>query len=283
LKNGTLFSDTYYAAFGHSSHTLLSNFPVFPLFVYIQTTKNVMNLKEILEHRRAIRKYDPAKPIDESIVKECLRLSTLAPTSSNMQLWECYHVTDKKMLAALSHACLGQSAASTAQQMVVFVTRQDKHRSHARAVLCALYDEIKDNSPAARRSHRMKVWKQYYGTLMPFEYVRGFGLIGLLRKMLVQAIGLFHPIVRQASEQDVNTVVHKSCALAVQTFMLAMSEAGYDTCPIEGFDSLLVKRALHLPHHVGINMIISCGIRLPEGVWGERFRLPFEEFYHDVK
>ncbi|MDR0940568.1 MAG: nitroreductase family protein [Mediterranea sp.] len=242
-----------------------------------------MNLKEILEHRRAIRKYDPAQPIDENIVRECLRMSTLAPTSSNMQLWECYHVTDTQTLAVLSHACLGQSAASTARQMVVFVTRQDKYRAHAKAVLDALYDEIKDNSPAARQTHRMKVWKQYYGKLMPFEYVRGFGLIGLFRKLLAQTIGLFRPIVRQVSEQEVNTVVHKSCALVVQTFMLAMSEAGYDTCPIEGFDSRLVKKALHLPHHTGINMIISCGIRLPEGVWGERFRLPFEEFYHEVK
>ena len=64
--------------------------------------------------------------------------------------------------------------------------------------------------------------------------------------------------------------------------MLAMSEAGYDTCPLEGFDSLLVKKALHLPHDCGINMVIPCGIRLPDGVRGERFRLPFEEQYHQI-
>jgi hypothetical protein len=87
-------------------------------------------------------------------------------------------------------------------------------------------------------------------------------------------------MVRQVSEVEVNTVVHKSCALAVQTFMLAMSEKGYDTCPLEGFDSYLVKKALHLPCHCQINMVITCGIRLPEGVRGERFRLPFEEMYH---
>ena len=78
------------------------------------------------------------------------------------------------------------------------------------------------------------------------------------------------------------TVVHKSCALAVQTFMLAMSEQGYDTCPLEGFDSRLVKKALHLPHDCGINMVITCGIRLPEGVRGERFRLPFDQMYHRI-
>ncbi|HCK06525.1 MAG TPA: nitroreductase family protein, partial [Flavobacteriaceae bacterium] len=27
------------------------------------------------------------------------------------------------------------------------------------------------------------------------------------------------------------------------------------------------------------NMIVSCGIRKPEGVYGERFRIPFEAIY----
>ena len=117
---------------------------------------------------------------------------------------------------------------------------------------------------------------------MPFLYSRCFGLWGLVRKLLVQLIGLRRPIVRQVSEGDVRVVVHKSCALAVQTFMLAMSEAGYDTCPLEGFDSLLVKKALGLPHKVEINMIITCGVRLPDGVRGDRYRQPFSETYHRV-
>ena len=29
---------------------------------------------------------------------------------------------------------------------------------------------------------------------------------------------------------------HKSCALAAQTFMIAMANEGYDTCPLEGLD-----------------------------------------------
>jgi len=88
--------------------------------------------------------------------------------------------------------------------------------------------------------------------------------------------------MRQVSEGDIRVSVHKSCALAAQTFMLAMSEAGYDTCPLEGFDSRLVKKALHLPYDTEINMVITCGVRMPDGVWGERYRRPFEETYHPV-
>ena len=102
------------------------------------------------------------------------------------------------------------------------------------------------------------------------------------RKTIAWIVGFFRPIVREVSESDMNTVVHKSCALAAQTFMLAMSEQGYDTCPLEGFDSRLVKKALGLPYDCGINMVITCGVRVPEGVRGERYRLPFSEFYHQV-
>lgn len=241
-----------------------------------------MTLREILEHRRAVRRYDPNKPLDTERVEDCLRQATLAPTSSNMQLWECYHVTQPDTMALLTKACLNQGSARTAQQMVVFVTRQDRYRQHAKAVLQAGIEEILQNSPKDRQARRIHLQKLYYNRLIPLQYSRFFGIKGLLNKALVQCIGLFRPIVHQVSESEVRTVVHKSCALAVQTFMLAMSEQGYDTCPLEGFDSRLVKKALHMPHDCGINMVITCGIRLPEGVRGERFRLPFDQMYHRI-
>ena len=220
-----------------------------------------MSLKEILEHRRAVRCYDSAQPIDAERVKACIELATLAPSSSNMQLWECYHITDKNVLTAMGRACLSQQSATTAQQLVVFVTRQDLYRKHD------------------KRSRR---WAMYYGMVIPFLYARCFGLLGLVRKALAQCVGLFRPITRQVSESDTRVVVHKRCALAAQTFMLAMSEAGYDTCPLEGFDSWRIKRLLHLPCGTEINMVVSCGIRLPKGVWGDRYRQPFDQTYHRI-
>jgi nitroreductase len=61
-----------------------------------------------------------------------------------------------------------------------------------------------------------------------------------------------------------------------------MAAHGYDTCPMEGFDSVRVKKALNLPSSSKINMIISCGIRGESGVWGEQFRVPFEEVYQKL-
>ncbi len=45
------------------------------------------------------------------------------------------------------------------------------------------------------------------------------------------------------SESDMRVVVHKTCGLAAQTFMIAMAEIGYDTCPLERFDSRRVKKS----------------------------------------
>lgn len=88
-----------------------------------------MNLEEVLNFRRSVRRYDKNKPIDPEKVKHCLELATLAPNSSNMQLWEFYQITNPGLMAKVSEACLGQSAASTASEIVVFVTRQDLYKS----------------------------------------------------------------------------------------------------------------------------------------------------------
>ena len=107
-------------------------------------------LKDILDFRRAVRYY-ASTPISEEKVQECLKLATLAPTTYNMQLYEVYHITDKELLKKLGHACLDQQTATTAQQMVVFVARQDKHRLHA-----VIYSAIvrQRNKPSASRNKR---------------------------------------------------------------------------------------------------------------------------------
>ena len=75
---------------------------------------------------------------------------------------------------------------------------------------------------------------------------------------------------------------HKSTALAAQNFMMSMAGYGYDTCPMEGFDSKRLKQILKLPSASQISMVIGCGIRKTEGVYGERFRIPFKEVYREL-
>jgi len=240
-----------------------------------------MTFEEIIHYRRSVRHYKDLA-IDTEKVKHCIELATLSPNSSNMQLWEFYHITDPEILKELSVACLSQSAATTAQQMVVFVTRQDLHKKRATKIMELETLNVQKNSPVEKQEKRIKTWKLYYGKVMPFLYARFGGLLGAVRKVLVNLIGIFRPITYQVSENDMRVVVHKTCALAAQTFMLAMASEKYDTCPMEGFDGRKVKRMLKLPHGAEVNMVISCGIRDEKGVWGDRMRIPFEEVYTNI-
>jgi nitroreductase len=240
-----------------------------------------MELKKVIEYRRSVRKYDPNKPLDPNIVKQCIEQASLAPNSSNMQLWEFYHVISPDKLKSLSKYCFDQSASETAQQMVVFVVRKDLWRKRARANLSHINMVAKGKDPKDY-NRREKFAETYYKKLMPITYFDFLGIFGWIKYGIYWTIGLFRVVYRQARNSDMRIVAHKSAGLAAQTFMLSMVDAGYDTCPMEGIDTLRIKKLLNLPIGAEINMVVACGIRIPEGIFGERFRIPFEEVYRSV-
>ena len=240
-----------------------------------------MEFKSAVQQRRSVRKFDPEKPLDEDIVRSCIELATLAPNSSNMQLWEFYHLTDPEILGAVSEFCFSQNAATSAQQMLVVVVRKDLWRKRARTHVENLRKIFGGKDPS-EYSKREKFAMNYYAKLVPYTYFDFLGIFGLLKYLMSWTIGLFRPIYRQTRNSDMRIVAHKSAALAAQNFMLAMTDAGYDTCPMEGSDTLRIKKFLGIPRSAEINMVIGCGVRLPEGIYGEQFRVPFEEVYVKV-
>jgi nitroreductase len=239
-------------------------------------------VSEAIAYRRSVRVYDAEKPIDKNIVKQCIKQAALAPNSSNMQLWEFYHITSKDSIAKIAPFCFNQNAARTAEQLVVFVTRKDLWKQRAKANLAFMDKNFGANNAKAKQSKREKVARNYYGKIIPFAYADFLGILGFLKYIMILVIGLFKPIYREVRQSDMRIVAHKTCGLAAQNFMISMAAAGYDTCPMEGSDTWRVKRSLGLPSGAEINMIVSCGIRKPEGVYGDRFRIPFEEVYKEV-
>ena len=235
---------------------------------------------DAIHFRRSVRVYSD-EPLDDAIVKQCLVNASIAPTSSNLQLWEFHHITDKSILQKMAKACMGQNAATTANQLVVIVTRKDTWRKKAQANI-AHFDKVFKQPEMQKEMRRKKMVTNYYGKIIPTLYGDFLGILGALKYMLFQLIGLFRPVYRQTRWSDLRVVAHKSAALAAQNFMISMAAVGYDTCPMEGSDTLRIKKILNLPRGAEINMVISCGIRKPEGVYGERFRVPFEEVYVKV-
>jgi nitroreductase len=233
---------------------------------------------EAIAYRRSTRVYKE-EPIEAEKVKQCLVNASLAPTSSNLQLWEFYHITNKEILGKMAVACFKQSAAKTAQQMVVVVARKDLWRKRAKANLNHLNKVYDKDNLTERDLKRKKMVNTYYGKLIPTIYTDFLGILGGIKYVIFQIIGLFKPIYRQTRASDMRVVAHKSAGLAAENFMISMAAIGLDTCPMEGSDTLMVKRILGLPSGAEINMVIGCGIRDDKGIYGERFRIPFEEVY----
>lgn len=233
---------------------------------------------KIVNARRSIRIYDDKVPFDGEAVKRSLDRAVLAPNSSNLQLWEFYRVKTKAKKDELAKYCLGQNAARTANELIVFVARKDKWKQHADFVL----SESKKDFPE-KIGKREKLLTDYYTKVIPTLYFSDpVDFAGGIKTIVSSVGGAFQPIPREVTAADMRVVVHKSVALAAQTFMLSMQAEGYDTCPMEGFDSRRVKKFLGLPRAAEITMIVSVGTAKPEGIYGKRIRLPNNEVIFEI-
>ena len=228
---------------------------------------------EIIEKRRSNRRFDPTVEVPNEVIQKSLERAILSPNSSNMQLWEFYWIQDPAEREKYTALCLGQSAAKTAKQLVVFVTRADLWKKRAKWNL----DRIKEGIQG--EPNRLQIrGLDYYGKLMPLAYRSDFlGFWAFVRRCISFFGGLTKPFYRMGGKADQRVTVHKSCGLAAQTFMLSIAAEGFESCPMEGFDSKLVKKALNLPSGAEINMIIAVGKGTAEGTWGPRNRVPYEE------
>ena len=230
--------------------------------------------EEIVQRRRSNRRFDPQIPVADEVIERSLQRAILSPNSSNMQLWEFYWIQSPEEKAKFHALCLGQSAAKNTAHLVVFVTRQDLWAKRAKWNL----DRIKESLKGKEVGKLEKRGLQYYSKLMPLLYRQDpFGIFTGIRKAMCFVMGIRKPFMRFGGMSDQRVTVHKSCALAAQTFMLSIAAEGYESCPMEGFDAVRVKKELGLPGGAEINMIISVGKGTEEGIWGERFRLPYED------
>jgi len=64
--------------------------------------------------------------------------------------------------------------------------------------------------------------------------------------------------------------------------MLSLRAYGYDSCPMEGYDSKLIKKILQLPEDAVVVMVISAGKRAIGGIYGPRIRYDENRFLKRV-
>ncbi len=235
---------------------------------------NAGEFERVVRSRRSVRVFTDEK-IPEEVMRKCLELALLAPNSSNLQPWEFYWVRDVKIKTELARLCLGQPAATTAQELVVCVARLDTWKRN-----CKLMVEMLESSNIPVPEPVMV----YYKKVVPLAYGQGpFYLLGPIKKLIGSLVALTRPLPRgPVSKPDMRVWAHKSTALACENLMLSLRAFGFDSCPIEGLDPRRIQILLNLPRAAEVCMVISAGKRAPNGIYGRQLRFDNSLFVFEV-
>ena len=128
----------------------------------------IKDFNEVIKTRRPVRDF-LKENLDISIVKECIKNATLAPNSSNLQLWEFYHIISDELKANISKSCFDQPAAKTANQFVIIVTRKDLWKRRRDFNLNFILNKFKNLSDVKSMKKRKNAIN-YYKLLIPTLY-----------------------------------------------------------------------------------------------------------------
>jgi nitroreductase len=231
-----------------------------------------MDLFEAIRTRRSIRRFTE-KPVPEVDIRAAIEAAILAPNSSNTQTWDFFWVRSAEKKSRLIEACLSQSAARTAAELIV-VSANPKNWQRSRPLLIEWVKRVGAPKPVV----------QYYETLIPLMYRWGFlNIFGVSKMLTMSIVGVFRPVPRGPNtKRDMQEVAIKSAALAAQNLVLALTAKGHQTCMMEGFDESRVRRLLKISRQNRIVMVIAVGEPQVKGTWGPQFRLPVESVLHEV-
>ncbi len=231
-----------------------------------------MDFFETVRRRRSIRRYT-TEPVPDLVMEKALDAALIAPNSSNTQTWNFFWVKSEDKKKKLIEACLNQSAARLANQLLVVTADPQLWRRSQPGLI----DWVK-KSQAPSKVHL------YYKKIVPYVYRWGFlNSLGYLKLFIITIIGFFRPIVRGPfTKRDMQEVAIKSAALACENFVLAISAQGYSSCMMEGFDEYRVARLLRLKWNERVVMVIAVGRETENGTWGSQFRIPKEEVIHII-
>ncbi|MNZ76099.1 NADH dehydrogenase [compost metagenome] len=223
-------------------------------------------LRALIEQRRSVRRFT-AEPVPDEVIRDCLEMAVLAPSSCNLQPWSFQVIRDPQLRERLHPVCLKQNAAK-APLLIAVLARPDT------------WSEACDNV--------LKYWPQekipeitrvFYSGKAQFQYNQGpFGLLGFVKRQMVRLKGLRTPLMRGPnSKAQMRAWAVKSTSLAAANLMLAFQSHGYATCPMEGFDEVRLRKVLDLPREAMPIMLLAVGKMGEKGIYNPRLRFPLEQ------
>ncbi|MGH7688174.1 MAG: nitroreductase family protein [Gemmatimonadaceae bacterium] len=231
-------------------------------------SRDVEVFSRLNERRRAVRTFD-GTTVPDDVLRAIVAEAQLAPSSRNSQPYRFVCVRGLEQLAAIAPLCNGQAAACSAAALIVVVTGKrfaretvdawDRHLSTD----CGLGDRSVAHYRAELRTSRLFLSIGSWPVWSPLLSV--FGMFQPTASLLpVGGTGIRHWTARNAM-------------FAAQTLLLAASAYGIDTCPMEGFDAIKLRKALGLPRDSLIPLVIAVGRAAVDARIEPRWRKPIED------
>ncbi|MEV6659312.1 nitroreductase family protein [Nocardia fluminea] len=172
-------------------------------------TSRILSVAEAIRTRRTVRHYRP-EPVSATDLEALLDLAIEAPTSWNLQDRAIVAVTSEAGRAGLAWATGGQPQPQQAPLMLVFVAEPESWREDHSDV----YDQARGNSAWSEEFIEMFVSASH-------EFQDDLARRGLLREYAV-----------------------KDAMIAATYVMLAATEMGLATSPMNGWDESKVKKTI---------------------------------------
>ncbi|MFE9371231.1 nitroreductase family protein [Streptomyces sp. NPDC006711] len=209
-------------------------------------TNRTLSVADAIRTRRTVRHYRP-DPIPEAVLSALLELAVEAPTSWNLQDRSIVVVTGDEGREGLVWATGGQPQPQEAPVVLVFVAEPQSWRD--------------DHSDIYDQARRAGAWSDDFITMFSAAstaFQEDLGQRGLLREYAV-----------------------KDAMIAASFVMLAATEMGLATSPMNGWDEDKVKKVIGIDGRddLAIALLVSVGYPAEERLHPGRRTLEHTVFY----
>ena len=180
-----------------------------------------MDFEEIVKKRYATKAFD-GKKISESDMNKLFEIIRYAPSSFNIQPWKIIVISNKKLKEKLSPVSWNQPQITSCSHLLVFCADKD-----ILGRILALEKLLIQNGAKA-------------------EQIKGY-------------IDIMKDFEKGMDENQKLTWAQRQTYIALGNAINGAKSLGFDSCPMEGFDSKEYSKILNLPSNIVPSAICAVG------------------------
>jgi nitroreductase len=200
-----------------------------------------MNFNEIVKQRYATKKFD-GKIIPEEKINELFDLIIFSASSLNLQPWKIKVIKDKETKELLFPVSRNQQQIITCSHLLVFCADTDIEDHNERLVITMRKEKIPEEN------------------IMRYSEL----LTNKIKKM---------------SEHEKLIWAQRQMYIALGNALNGAKSLGFDSCPMEGFDSKEYSRILKLPSNLHPTALCPVGYAAVDDVKRPKVRFSKEEMF----